>query len=172
MGSTFYYFCFVYLPLYLTNVQAVSIQQVSVMMMCLIMLMIVLVPFAGLLCDYVGRRTMLLFNATFVCLIVVPGFYFLQFNQQYWVIAILGLFALGSSLEQGATPVSVIERFPAKTRYTGVSFGYNLGNGVLGGTVPMVCGWLLLNSPLTIAPAIYVAGWAFVTWLVVYFFYD
>ena len=170
MGSTFYFFCFVYLPFYLTSSQSMSIHKISVVMISMMILMILLVPLAGLLCDYFGRKIMLMFNATFVCLIVIPGFYLLQFNQASWAIAVLLVFIIGSTLEQGATPVAVVENFPAPARYTGVSFGYNLGNGILGGTVPMICAWLASRSPLSIAPAIYIAWWALVTGLVVYYF--
>lgn len=170
MGSTFYYFCFVYLPLYLSNEKGIAVRQVSAMMICLMLLMIILVPLAGLLCDYVGRKKMLLFNSALVCLIVIPGFYFIQSSQLGYLLGALMLFVIASTLEQGATPVSVIENFPAAARYTGVSLGYNLGNGLLGGTVPMVCAWLASIQSLSLWPAIYIAGWSCVTFLVVYFF--
>src|SRR5579883_551838 len=81
MGSTFYYFCFVYIPIFLTQKLHFSIHRVSILMSLLMGLMVLFVPIAGLLCDYLGRRKMLLFNATLITLCVIPGFYFLQIEN-------------------------------------------------------------------------------------------
>ncbi len=170
MGSTFYYFCFVYIPMYLSQTLYLSIARVSTLMTLLIGAMIILAPIAGFICDRVGRRKMLLFNASLVTLIVIPGFYFLQFNQWLILVTVMSLFTIASSLEQGTTSIAVVENFPAPARYTGVSLGYNLGNGLLGGTVPIVCGWLLVHTQMILMPALYVASCALITLLTVYFF--
>lgn len=169
MGSTFYMFCFVYIPIYVSQNHHGTIQDTSVLMSLFIALMIVFVPIAGLLCDRVGRRKMLLFNAMLIAFSAVPGFYFLQYKCFMLLAPILLLFTVASSLEQGTTSIAVVENFPAGARYTGVSLGYNLGNGLLGGTVPMICEWLLTNSGI-LGPAIYIALCALLTGLVVYFF--
>lgn len=170
MGSTFYYFSFVYIPVFLANRATFSVHYISALITGLILLMIVLVPFAGWLCDRIGRRQLLLFNAAFVACIVVPGFYFIQSNYIICAAIVLWFFSLASSLEQGTTPVAVVENFPPPARYTGLSLGYNLGNGFLGGTIPMISEWLISHTHLTFAPAIYVAVCALITWLVVFFF--
>ncbi|HEX4044936.1 MAG TPA: MFS transporter [Gammaproteobacteria bacterium] len=168
VGSTFYYFCFVYLPIYLTSTLQISTYATSLLMMLLISLMIVLVPITGYLCDRWGRRPLLLFNAFFIAGIVIPGFYFLQIGSLLLISTVLVIFVIASSLEQGTTSVAVVENFPLPARYTGLSFSYNIGNGLLGGTVPMVCAWLmtLLQNPL--APAMYIALCAVITGVVVF----
>lgn len=170
MGSTFYYFSFIYIPFFLTNNLQFSTQQISIIMSILISSMILFVPLAGLICDKLGRRKMLLFNALLITCSVVPGFYFLQLNHFILLIFILILFTLSSSLEQGTTSVAVVENFPPPARYTGVSLGYNIGNGFLGGTVPMVCEWLTTHTSIALAPAFYIASCAAITGMVVYFF--
>ena len=166
-GSTFYYFCFIYLPLFLKENLLLSVAQVSELMTSLIICMLFLVPLAGFICDTIGRRKMLVFNAALVTCIVIPGFYFLQ-QGGFLLVAALIIFTAASSLEQGTTSIAVVENFPPPARYTGVSLGYNLGNGILGGTVPIICAWLLTYS--AIAPAIYIACCASITGLVAYFF--
>lgn len=170
MGSTFYYFCFVYIPIYISQNKQASIQNISTMISFFIALMIILVPLSGYLCDRIGRRKLLLFNASLIAICTVPGFYFLQYHCFILLTPVLLLFTIASSLEQGTTSVAVVENFPPQARYTGVSLGYNIGNGLLGGTVPIVCEWLLANSSTTLAPAIYIASCATITGLVVYFF--
>jgi hypothetical protein len=113
---------------------------------------------------------MLLFNATLITLMVIPGFYFLQSNNLTLLILVLVLFTIASSLEQGTTPIALVENFPLPARYTGVALGYNLGNGFLGGTVPLICGWLFASTHFYMAPAIYIMLCALTTWLVVFMF--
>ena len=170
MGSSFYYFCFVYLPLFLNQYLQYSIAEVAHLMGFLLFLMILFVPMSGWLCDRVGRRRLMLFNSAFVALIVVPGFYFLQQGASLWVGIIMLMFTIASSLEQGTTSIAVVENYPIPARYTGLSFGYNLGNGFIGGTVPMICAWLMAHTAFPTSPALYIAFCALVTGVVVWFF--
>lgn len=170
MGSTFYYFCFIYLPVFFTQHLHFSIHYISILMSLLIGLMILLVPFAGWICDKMGRRKMLLFNSALITLTIVPGYYLLQYNYFILFVMVLLLFTVASSLEQGTTSVAVVENFPPPARYTGLSLGYNIGNGLLGGTVPFICEWLIYKTSYSLAPAIYVAMFAAITYLVVVWF--
>lgn len=170
MGSTFYYFCFIYIPIFLTQNLKFTLYNVSTLITFFIGSMIILVPISGFICDKVGRRKMLLFNSALITLFVVPGFYLLQLDHFFLFIAVLSIFTVASSLEQGTTSVTVVENFPPPARYTGLSVGYNIGNGFLGGTVPIICEWLTATSSYTLAPAFYIAGCAAITGLVVFFF--
>lgn len=170
MGTTFYYFCFVFIPLYLEQYLQLSLHSIALMITSFICVMALLVPFAGFLCDLIGRRRMLLFNAAFITIIVVPGFYFLHMDYLTVTAAVLAIFTIGSALEQGTTSVAVVENFPPPARYTGVALGYNIGNGFLGGTVPIVCEWIITKTSYPLAPAFYIAFFALLTGLVVYFF--
>jgi MHS family proline/betaine transporter-like MFS transporter len=102
--------------------------------------------------------------------ISVPGFYFLLGNEKWIVIAILALFAIASSLEQANTAVTVVENYPIPARYTGLSFGYNMGVAIFGGTAPLMCEWLISKTGSLLSPAIYVSCCALFTGLVVLFF--
>lgn len=169
MGTTFYYFSFVYIPIFLTQNLHYPLSSISLLMSTLIACMIILVPFAGLLCDKLGRKKMLVFNASFIILITLPAYYFLQV-QYIPLFASLILLTIASALEQGTTPIAIIENFPSAARYTGVSLGYNIGNGLLGGTVPIICEWLINVTGLRLSPAFYIVGCALLTLLVVLFF--
>lgn len=170
MGSTFYFFCYIYLPIYLVQVVQLSVSSIASLMSTLITCMLVMVPIAAFICDLIGRRKLLLFNSFLITVLIVPGFYFLHTQTFGIIFLILGIFTLASSLEQGTTPVAIIENFPANTRYTGVSLGYNIGNGFLGGTVPLICEWLLTATHFSLTPALYITFWALVTFVVIYFF--
>lgn len=169
MGTTFYYFAFIFIPLYFFE-NRFSFMQVSTLITCLMISMVILVPIAGRICDAVGRKKMFLFNSFFVMLIVIPGFYILQSHYVVGILFVLILFVIASSLEQGTTSITVVENYPAKARYTGLSLGYNLGNGILGGTAPLICEFLLKKTHFGLAPAIYISVCALITGLVVIFF--
>lgn len=170
MGSTFYYFCYIYIPIFLTQSLHFSLYTISTLISCLLIFMIMFVPLAGYICDKVGRRKMLLFNAVSITVLVVPGFYLLQQYNINLLLLVLILFTIASSLEQATTSVAVVENFPLPARYTGVSLSYNMGNGFLGGTVPIICEWLATQTSFALAPAMYIAFCAAITGMVVFFF--
>jgi MHS family proline/betaine transporter-like MFS transporter len=100
----------------------------------------------------------------------LPGFYFLHLGNLPIIGFILILFTIASAFEQATTPVAIVENFPSRTRYTGISLGYNIGNGFLGGTVPLICQWLLVVTNFYLAPALYIAICALITGFVVLFY--
>jgi MFS family permease len=53
-------------------------------------------------------------------------------------------------------PYVMIEAFPARIRFTGVSFSYNIGYAIFGGLTPLLVSWLLQFDPL--APAHYIGA--------------
>lgn len=168
MGSTFYGFCFIYLPIYLHKMLSFSIQNISTYILFSMLLMIFIAPFGGFLCDKFGRRTMFMLNATIITMIVIPGFYLLQIHNGNVLLFVLLAFTVVSALEQGTTGITLVENFPANFRYTGVSLGYNLGNGLLGGTVPFACQWLQ-TSDIYLGPALYITLCALITGFVCVF---
>ncbi len=123
-----------------------------------------------MLCDKIGRRKLLLFNALAVALTVIPGLWLIQSASSTLIFFVLLSFTLISSLEQATTSIAVVENFPVPARYTGLSLSYNLGMGILGGTVPVVCSWLTDKLHSSLAPAYYISFCALITAIVVWFF--
>jgi MHS family proline/betaine transporter-like MFS transporter len=170
MGSTFYYLCFIYMPTFLMQHLHYSMTKATTLMTFFIGSMIIFVPLAGMICDIVGRRKMLLLNASIIALITIPCFYFMIDQKTIVVIFLLSLLTLISSSEQATTCVAVVENYPSKVRYSGLSIGYNISNGLFGGTAPLVCQWLIDKTHVLISPAIYIVICACITGLVTYFF--
>ncbi len=170
LGSTFYYFSFIWLPVLLRESLHFSMRSTSEIFILLFSLMLLLVPLSGMLCDKIGRRKLLLFNASAVVVSVVPGLWLIQSGSSLVIFTILCIFTLISSLEQATTSIAVVENFPVPARYTGLSLSYNLGMGILGGTVPVICTWLTNQIHSSLAPAFYIATCALITAIVVWFF--
>jgi MFS transporter, MHS family, proline/betaine transporter len=169
MGTTFYYFCFIYIPIYLAQNRHFNLTTITSLFSFLVAAMIFLVPFAGYISDQIGHRKMMIINACLIMLLILPGFYLIQTGNIYLIILAMACFTIASSLEQGTTSTAIVENFPFKARYTGVAFGYNLGNGILGGTVPLISAWLITKTHFPLSAAIYIAGCALITGIVAFF---
>lgn len=169
MGATFYYLCFIYLSNYLNDVISMPLAKATQLLSIFILTMLVLVPLAGVACDKLGRKTMLLTIAGLIIISIVPIFNWLASGQMPLMLLALTLLTLISSMEQGTTAVTVVENFPARLRYTGISLGYNLGYALFGGTAPLIAAWLFKTTGSPLSPAYYLMFWACVTLLVVVF---
>ena len=57
---------------------------------------------------------------------------------------------------RNAMPAALVELFPARERYTGLSIGYNLSLALFGGTAPLVATFLIRETGNIMAPSFYV----------------
>lgn len=170
MGATFYYLCFVYLNNYLTEISQLNQQHAAQLQSFFILSMLLFVPLFGMMCDKIGRKPMLMIIASLTIITVVPGFYLLSTGYLPFVLIALAIFTLISSMEQGTTSVTVVENFPARLRYTGISLGYNIGYALFGGTAPLIAAWLLKNTSNALSPAFYLMFTASITLFIVIFY--
>lgn len=58
----------------------------------------------------------------------------------------------------GPIAAFLVDLFPAKLRYTSMSFPYHIGNGVFGGLLPAVSTYLVSNAQINNDPQFYLAG--------------
>ena len=76
---------------------------------------------------------------------------------------------VGLALMVGANgavlPAAMAELAPWRVRCTVLSIGYNVALALLGGTTPMVAAWLVSRTQVSLAPALYLAGAAAVTFV-------
>lgn len=110
----------------------------------------VLVALAAKLADRYGRRALLMTAAIGFIVLSVPCFYLLKTTGSWlWLLPLVIIYCI----EESTTPATMVELFPAATRYTGISIGYNLGMALLGGTAPLVNTWLVakFHNPMIIA---------------------
>lgn len=157
MNAVYYYFFIGYLPHYLSMDLKVSSYFVFSIQSVSLLLMLLLVPISGLCGDLFGRKNMLIFTATGMILLTLPCFFLLNLKSSIAIMIALAIATLFSSLEQGNTLTSVVENCPVNIRYSGIGLAYNLGNGIIGGTAPLIFCWLSQYvSPM--APAYYLMG--------------
>lgn len=154
MGSTFYYVFFGYMPTYLEHYIGFSLGDALIIESLMLMIMLVTVPLSGLCGDYFSRKKMIIFTALAMILLVWPCFYLLQSKSLLLIALSLSLATILSSLEQGNTLAAIVENCPENVRYSGISFSYNLGNALFGGSAPLIVSLLTENIGL-LAPAFY-----------------
>jgi metabolite-proton symporter len=102
------------------------------------------IPLCGLLSDRIGRRPV--FLAGSVGLIAFSAPYFWLLSQRSTVcILIASIIAIGLIWPLVTATLSSLlaEMFQPRVRYSGISFGYQIGGALVGGTAPLV-GTLLL----------------------------
>ncbi len=157
-----YYLPFVWLPTWLSQINRPALpegQALSATTVALVVLLI-LTPLTGFVSDRVGRRPMFLAGALGYALLSYPVF--VRMTAGGFADALVAglVFAVCCSLFAGCMAATLVELFPTRTRYTGMAIGYNLGQGLLGGTAPLIGTWLIHVTGNRLAPAFYLTAWA------------
>lgn len=107
---------------------------------------LVAMPFYGWVSDHVGRRAVYLWGACVCGVLSFPFFWMLDKAPQNPVwgwAAIILIGQLGHAAMYGPQASFFAELFPAKVRYSGASFGYQLASIFAGGMAPLVATALL-----------------------------
>lgn len=121
-------------------------------------------PLAGHLSDRIGRLKQMMTVALVLVVTVYPAFAYAVGHGS--AIALFGLviwLALLKSVYFGALPALMSEIFPAATRSTGMSVGYNIGVTVFGGFTPAIVTWLVSVTANRSAPSFYLMATAMIS---------
>jgi metabolite-proton symporter len=101
-------------------------------------------PFWGWLSDRIGRKRITVISAIGIIVFVWPFFWFLDNGPLFLlpIVLIIGLNILHDSI-YGPQAAWFAEQFPLHLRYSGVSFGYQVGTVLSGGLTPFIAAGLL-----------------------------
>ena len=135
-------------------------------------ILLFLAPFSAWLSDRIGRRKVLGVTALAFVLFTYPIFS-LMFQPGFAAIAwAQALFAVIVGFYIGPVPALLVEMFPTRVRYTGMSLSYNICAAIFGGTAPMVCDWLIGATGNRFSIAWYVMICAITSLATLFFFYQ
>jgi MHS family proline/betaine transporter-like MFS transporter len=129
-----------YLSTYLHEFLDLPMNQAYQIQTLFIVLSLLFLPVFAALSDKIGRKAVLLFAIGGYLLFTIPCFWMLQSAQSWWVLLPLVIFY---SAEQAVTPAVIVELFPGKGRYTGISIAYNLCMALVGGFSPAINTYLI-----------------------------
>ncbi|MFE2938108.1 MFS transporter [Streptomyces sp. NPDC059255] len=140
-GTLTYYIWVNYLPTYANLTTGIPLERALLSQTLCLVIFIVLLPFAGLLSDKLGRKpTLAAFAAGFV-LLSWPMLHLL--NDSFLVLFLVQLTGMLLILGYSANcAVIMAEQFPPEVRATGIALPYALAVAVFGGTAPYVTTWL------------------------------
>ncbi|MFB7224597.1 MFS transporter [Streptomyces sp. NPDC056227] len=128
-----------------------------------------LCPVAGRLSDRFGRRRTILFGCLGHAVLGVPMFMLLGSGNVALILLALLLYAAIQAPINANTSLILIELFPASTRLTSGSLGFNLGVGPPSGLGPLVAAALVAGTGLSYSPGFFLAGVALVCGVVLFF---
>ncbi len=154
MGGGFY-MLFVWWPTYLTTIVKPAVPHaLGVNTICMLVFMC-LIPVYGWLSDRWGRKTVLAFGALGLAIAAYPMFAWADHGTITGALVAGLVFAALVSATQGPMPATLVELFPAQTRFSGIALGYNITLGLVGGTAPLISTWLIQKTGNITSPAFY-----------------
>jgi MHS family proline/betaine transporter-like MFS transporter len=118
-------------------------------------LLVILLAFAWL-ADRIGRRPVMIFGAGGVLLCTYPLFVLFASGDPAQALAAQLGFAVFIGAIGGGLAATMCELFPRAVRYTGVSVGYGITYGLMGGIAPLVATSLIDLTGNRLSPAFYV----------------
>lgn len=82
------------------------------------------------------------------------------------MVVLLSILMVYVAMVYGPMAAFLVELFPTRIRYTSMSLPYHLGNGWIGGFLPLVSSWLVLKTGDVFAGLYYPIGFAALTFIV------
>lgn len=116
----------------------------------------IVMPMSGAIADKIGKFRMITIAAWIILIFALPTLLLMsapEFWQQILALTLLG--TLGGSIS-GTAYIFIISLFTPEQRFSGVSFSYNLGITMFGGTSALISTWLVEKTSLFYAPSFYI----------------
>ncbi len=158
--TTGFYILFVWMPTYQTHMLPTSVNHAMDINTLSMLALFLLLPVAGSLGDRFGYRCVLLAGACTTGILAYPLFVWIDGGSLTAALISGLIFAVTISWAQGPMPAVLAETFPRDIRNTGIGIAYNLVLGLVGGTAPLVCTWLIHRTNDLASPSYYLAGLA------------
>lgn len=153
------YLLIAYITSFLVKSEGFLLKDALVANFIALLVLTLLIPLMGLLSDYFGRKPIFLLGTLGIFIFIYP--LFILFSSGIWWQILLGEIVLAIILAplNAAVPTMLAEMFPTAIRASGVSIGYNIGQAVFGGTMPLVSLTLVELTGNKYAPAFYILFW-------------
>ncbi|HET6707114.1 MFS transporter [Amycolatopsis sp.] len=113
-------------------------------------------PVAGWFADRHGRIRLMVGSAVLIGVSAVPLYVWVTKAPSFLTLTIaMTLLGLLKAAYFGALPSVMADAFPAHTRATGLSFGYNATVGIFGGFTPTIAAALIATTGSPVSPGYY-----------------
>lgn len=153
LSASAFYFIFIYFSFYLKHYLGLDLKHALLINNGSMLLSIILMPILGLLSDRFGRKIFLLIGASGIFFGVYPMLSYVQNATLASAITSQLYLAVCLSFICGIIPVTLVELFQTKTRYTALAIPFNLSQALFGGTVPLIMTYAIELTGDNLAPA-------------------
>lgn len=152
----------VLMPTYLSKTLGMPLEQSYLLTLINGTVAGLVVPFAGAWSDRVGRRPVMLVGTVGTIVLSYPMFLMLTggFAAALAALVVAGILI---GLVGGPLPALLSERFPTRSRVTGVSLAYALSVALFGGTAPFIITALVSTTGSSLAAAYYTIACGLIT---------
>ena len=105
---------------------------------------VIMIPLCGMLADRFGRRPIFILGCLGMIMLAAPYFWLLS-QRSLPMLFVATILAIGLIWPFVTATLSTLlaETFPIEVRYSGISFGYQIGAALVGGTAPLIATLLL-----------------------------
>ncbi len=126
-------------------------------------------PLFGGLTDIIGKFKTLSLVSLAILILTLPILLSMSLSSMWQQILALTILGVLSGAIAGSAYSFIISLFTPEQKFSGVSFSYNLGIAVFGGTSPLISRWLVERTGLFYAPAFYIIVIYSVFLIIIYF---
>ncbi|WP_341751444.1 MULTISPECIES: MFS transporter [unclassified Candidatus Tisiphia] len=126
-------------------------------------------PLFGGLTDIIGKFKTLALVSLAILILALPILLSMSLPFMWQQILALTILGILSGAIAGAAYSFIISLFTPEQKFSGVSFSYNLGITIFGGTSPLISRWLVEKTGLFYAPAFYIMTISSIFLVVIYF---
>ncbi|MBN8828987.1 MAG: MFS transporter [Sphingobacteriia bacterium] len=167
MHANTFYFVFIFLNIYKTQVLGIKEETSLSNNTLLLLINLISVPLIGKLADKIGGKKILYFSAIMFILFSYPLFKLIEVPK-YTFLAMF-LLSFMTILDSGVVPGLQVKVIPTKIRFTGMSLVFNVVWGIFGGSVPLICLWLIKFTGNKYIPSLYIIFSACITFITLFF---
>lgn len=126
-------------------------------------------PIWGAISDRVGRKPLLIIPILLIGLLIYPAYLILLKGHYLSIILMYSVLMILISAATATFVVTINELLPTHIRFSGVAFGYNVGNATLGGSVLLISQALVNYTHNVLSPAFYLIGASAIMLAILYY---
>lgn len=167
-----FYVLTVFMNSFLSKILGHSIKEALIINTISMVILMVVIPVSAFLSDKYGRKVVLMCSAGALLVLAYPIFYFTTQEGFLIPLAAQCLFAVLVGSYISCIPALLVELFPTRVRFTGMSISYNMCAALFGGTAPVVATWMIEKTGSNTSVAFYLMACSIISLITLYFYKD
>jgi MHS family proline/betaine transporter-like MFS transporter len=170
LSALIFYSIFMFMPEFVSGFMHIPLDTMNVISIIALGILNFFIPLGGFISDKIGRKTALLIGCLGFVVLSYPLYKYLSLhsNLTAWII-VQATFVLLAIIYLGPISAAAQEIPSTGVRYTVTAIGYNLSNGFIGGTAPIVISGMIKLTHSNAFPGIYLTAIAILAFVVIFF---